>query len=216
MSAPPSRGKMLHDQLLRNLRALQRGFTAPKRVRPVLWDVTSSGTFVNDMNLDIFLARATDIVLESGRLYRWEDTVVYEFRNPGNQRLRILSAGEEPTRHAANILCNLFAVGVQTENGARQSPVPARLAGALLADEDLCQALPAINTYARRALFDEDFVLRGPGWHPDQRILIHGPCIVPACLPAVPDAPRSADRLPPAIRRPLGESCWASGADLRT
>jgi hypothetical protein len=115
MSTPPSRGKTLQEQLLRNLRALQRGFTAPKRVRPVLWDVTSSGTFVNDMNLDIFLARATEIVLESGRVYRWEDTVVYEFRNPGNQRLRVLSAGEEPARHAANILCNLFAVGVQTE-----------------------------------------------------------------------------------------------------
>src|SRR5947209_12272497 len=103
MAVAPSRGKMLHDQLLRNLRALQRGFTAPKRVRPVIWDVTSSGTFVNDMNLDLFLARATEIVLESGRVYRWEDTVVYEFRNLANQRLRLLSAAEEPARPAASI-----------------------------------------------------------------------------------------------------------------
>src|SRR5262249_6014329 len=81
-------------------------------------------------------------------------------------------------------------------------------------------------TYARRAVYDEDFTLRGPGWHPAQGILVHGPDIAPAGLPPAGSSPAEAPsvaqvpaaasigRLPPCLKRLLQDFCWASEADL--
>ena len=82
MNDSPSWGKILQHTLQENLRAFQRGFTGSTRVRPIIWDVTADGTFVNGNDLDTFLARATDIVRESGRVYAFENTIVFEFRKP--------------------------------------------------------------------------------------------------------------------------------------
>ena len=214
MNDSPSWGKILQHTLQENLRAFQRGFTGSTRVRPIIWDVTADGTFVNGNDLDTFLARATDIVRESGRVYAFENTIVFEFRKPPNQRLTILGTGDGPMRHAASILANLFVVAVLTETGPKQTVVPTKLAGALLVDEDLGQAIPRIRTYSPRALFDENFDLRGPGWHAEQGLLIHGTEIVAALLGPVPHTVRSLDRLPPYLRRLLQDFCWASDADL--
>jgi hypothetical protein len=89
MSASPSRGKLLQDTLQANLRALRRGFPAGS-ARPVVWDVTPQGTCVNGMSLDHFLAQAGAILLGSGRLYRWEDTLVFDAHDPDGNRLRVV------------------------------------------------------------------------------------------------------------------------------
>src|SRR4051794_33247533 len=82
--------------------------------------------------------------------------------------------------HAASILANLVGIGVQGEEGASQSLMPATLVNALLANEDLWGSMPVIRTYALRPVFDGNYCLCGPGWHPEQGILVHGPDIDPA------------------------------------
>jgi hypothetical protein len=213
MPAPSSRGKS-HELALRDhLKAFQRGPT-PERERPVIWDVTSGGCLVNDLSTDSFLEQAGRVLVASGRVYRWEDTVVYEFGAPPDQRLLVLAAHGEPSKHAASYLTNVLSVGVRSENGTTESVLPAKLAGALLASEGVWQRLPAIRWYSRRAVFDADFTLCGPGWHPDQGILVHGTDIVPSELPPVVASGPSIDRLPPCTRRLLRDFCFATDADL--
>jgi hypothetical protein len=212
---------LLQETLHTQLRAIRRGFVVPDRQRLIVWDVTANGSLINGQDLDTFLAQAGQILVSSGRVYKWEDTLVFEFREGAAEGLLLLAVRGKPETNAASVLANLFCIGAESERGASQSLVPAKLVNALLADEGLWQKLPAITTYARRAVFDENFVLRGPGWHPGQGILVHGPDIVPADLPPVvpavlpPAAPAdSADRLPPYLRRLLREFCWAGAADL--
>ena len=215
MSVSPSRGKAILDTLQENLRALRRGFAHSDHERPVILDVTPNGQFVNGMTLDIFVARVAEIFRESGRVYQLEDSLVYEYREAASPRLQVLSIRGEAAANADAVLANSFTVGVQSEKGEMQGVAGPRLVGALLADETLCQNLPVIKVYAQRAVFDSDFRLCGPGWHPEQGILVHGPDIMPAQQPHVaPAGTSSIDRLPPFLRRLLQDFCWASESDL--
>jgi hypothetical protein len=226
MTNTTTRGKQLQDKLNARLHALQHGPAANERKRPVLWGVTGDGTLVGGRTLDSFLAEAGRILIESARVYRWENTVVYDFREPEDQHLLILSVRGKAEPQAASVLTNLFGVGFHGKEGPRESLVPPKLVSALLADEDLWQRLPLVKTYARRAVYDEDFTLCGPGWHPEQSILVHGPDITPAGLPpaglapaeppAVAQSPAAASihRLPSCLWRLLQDFCWAEAADL--
>jgi hypothetical protein len=213
MPNPASRGKMLQDQLLSRLRAFQHGPAAGAQ-RPIILGVSNNGVLVGGLTLDGFLAQARRVLLDSGRVFRWEDTIEYEFGRPPNRHLVPLSVHGKAEPHAAGVLSNLFGVGVPSEEGQTQSLVPAKLASALLADEELWLSLPALRSYARRAVYDEAFRLCGPGWHAAQGILVHGPDIVPAQLPPVSTGGRSIDRLPPFLKRLLQDFCFASDADL--
>jgi hypothetical protein len=215
MSHPLTRGEIVERILMDSLRALKRGFPEINRERPIIWGVTAKGTFVEGMTLDMFMARATELLRESGRVYRWRDTLVFEFHTPDRSRLDLIAAQGKPEPHAAAMLNNLFGVGVQSEEKTCQSPVPSNLASVVLLDEGLWGTLPAIQTYAHRAVFDLNFNLCGPGWHPEQGILVHGPDISPAEVsPVAPNSLRSVDRLPPYLKRLLKDFCWASDADL--
>jgi hypothetical protein len=214
MTAPASPGKIFEDHLRAHLRALRHGPGATGRARPILWGITGSGAFVGGMTLAAFLAQAGRILADSGRVYRWEDTIVFEFREPEDQQLLLLGARGKAQPHAASVLSNLFGVGVQGKDEATENLMPAKLVNALLADQDLWGRLPLIKTHARRAVFDEDFTLRGPGWHAGPGILVHGPDIVPAQLPPPPADGPGRDRLPPYLTRLFRDFCWASEADL--
>jgi hypothetical protein len=215
MTAPLSRGKLLQASLLSSLRDFERGAVVPDRERPIIWNVTSGGVLVGGQTLDGFLAQAGHILVDSGKVYRWEDSIVVEHREPSNQRLLLLCVQGRADPHAPGVLSNLFAVGVRGDEGASQSLTPGKLVNALLADEGLWARLPAIRTYSRRPVFDEDFALCGPGWHADRGILIHGPDVEPAVLPpADPAAARSIDRMLPLLRRLFHDFCFASDADL--
>src|SRR5262249_47181036 len=104
MTASASRGKLLQDIFLDNLRALQRGFTAAYRERPIIWNVSSTGTFVGGLTPGIVLAEAGRILRDSRKVYRWENSLVYEFGEQDNHRLRPLCVDGEPVAHAASTL----------------------------------------------------------------------------------------------------------------
>lgn len=210
-----SRGKRLWDTFHENLQAYRRGPVPGGATRPVLYGVTARGTFVGGMTLDAFLAQAGKVLLDSARVYRWEDTLCLEAQEPDDRRLLVLASRQRPEPHAASLLANLLCVGVQGEAGETQSLTPPGLVAALLADQGLWRRLPAIRTYARRPLFDAHFNLCGPGWNPDRGVLVHGPDIEPNCdLPPPREGSSALDRLPPGLRRLLGGFCWASDADL--
>jgi hypothetical protein len=238
MAALTSRGKLIWDTLLKNLRIIQNG---PRggRTRPIIWGVTPNGVFVDGMTLDAFLARAGNLIRSSERVYVWEDTLVYELRERGKEQLLLLGTRHRAEPGAAGVLANLFGVGVRGEERVAQSMVPPKLVGAVLADEDLWRRLPAIRYYSRRPLFDDDFKLCGPGWNAAQGILVHGPDVEPILAPApasggtpIPGstpgpaptpgltpapataAPAGLDRLPAYLGRLLRGFCWASEADL--
>jgi hypothetical protein len=214
MTALASRGKILQDMLRDNLRIFQLGPRAGHN-RPIIWGVTPNGVFVHGMTLDVFLARAADLIRAGGRVYAWEDTLVFEVREQGREQLLLLASRHKVEPGAPGVLANLFGVGVRGEDHVAESLVPPKLVSAVLADEDLWRRLPAIRHYARRPLFDEEFNLYGPGWNAAQGILVHGPDIEPALESpkTFPGAP-ALDRLPPCLGRLLRGFCWASDADL--
>ena len=210
-----SRGKIIWDKLRHSLRTFQLGPVSAGRSREVIWGVTARGTFVGGLTLDEFLARAGKVLRDSGRVYRWKDTLCLEAGDAEERRLLVLASQQKAEPCAAWHLSNLFCVGVQGEGNSSQSLVPPSLVGALLADHALWRQLPAICSYSRRPVFDDNFNLCAPGWNPRAGVLVHGAAIEP-CVDAVPYAPDAPalDRLPPLLRRLFGGFCWASDADL--
>jgi hypothetical protein len=213
MAAPASPGKTHWDKLRSHLGALRTG-ACDARERPTIWGVTPQGYCVGDKSPAAFLAEARRILRDSGQAYRWGNAVVYESRQADDPHLRTLSTQGCALPKASAHLSNLFTVGVKGEDSATQSAVPAGLAAVLLADEDLAPALPAIEHYARRPVFDKNFRLCGPGWHADGGILVHGDNVVPAELPPGVSGGRAVDRLPHFLRGLLREFSWRSDADL--
>ncbi len=74
--------------------------------------------------------------------------------------------------------------------------------------------LPRIQCYARRPIFNNEFVLLGPGWHPNSGVLVHGPTVEPVLRDAGDPARDPLDRLPPNLRMLLQNVCFWSAADL--
>jgi hypothetical protein len=95
-----------------------------------------------------------------------------------------------------------------TDKPAVQFPPPSKLAALVLCREPTLAALPQIQCYARRPVFDEDFVLHGPGYDPETGILVHGIDIEPAEL-----GDAAAGELPPHLNRLLQDFCFRSAAD---
>ncbi|MHB1426942.1 MAG: hypothetical protein ACYC3I_27625 [Gemmataceae bacterium] len=215
MPHPVSCGGSLWSTFLHNLRAYQHGPEASTQTRAILWDVTPHGHFVNGLSADSALARARNILVQSGRIYRWEDTLCYEVQEHGHEQLFVLGTRQKAQPGAAAVLSNIFCVGVRNEESSSQALPPVSFVNALLADELLWKQLPAIRHYGRRPVFDRNFILCGPGWHPDAAILVHGPDITPALPPLERlEGATVLDRLPPFTRTLLQEFCWRSEADL--
>jgi hypothetical protein len=201
--------------LLYHLHAYQHGQNAVQKEREVIWDVTPHGTFVNGLTGDTCLAQARKILLDSGQVYRWGDSLCFEVKESQHQQLLVLASRQKPEPGAAGMLANLFCVGVQTEDKTSQALPPAKLVNALLADQDLWRQAPHITHYARRSVFDTDFNLCGPGWHPNPGFLVHGPDITPIMPPSeLLAGAKPLDRLPPFTRTLLREFCWRGESDL--
>src|SRR5262249_13334831 len=158
-----------------HLRAYQHGPDLGGEARQIIWGVSATGTFVGGQTVDRTIATARKILLESGCVYRWENTICFQSRE--RERVLLLASRDKAEPNAASILTNLFCVGVQSDKSATQALPPANLVNSLLADQTLWLQLPEIRHHARRPVFTSDFELCGPGWHPEHGILVHGPDI---------------------------------------
>lgn len=209
-STDKSYGEDLADQLFHALAAME--FVPLEGVRdlPVIKGVTRGAGFIGLQ--ENVLMHLIGVLQESARVYLYGDQVVFETDriDGAGRRLVTLRSGNVVEPAAEYQLANVLVC----EHQRKQFPPPAWLVQTLLAAETLSPRLPRINAYAQRPLFDSNFVLRGPGWHADAGILIHGPVIEPTIF-MPPTATASAmSRLPIHLQTLLGGFCFRTDSDV--
>jgi len=161
------------------------------------------------------IAKLTDILLESGRVYLYEGRIVLDSRS-GIGKLEALSGDGTNIKVAASRLANIVICQRTNENTNKNTEfsVPVDILQVVICNDAAQEALPQITLYSRRPVFDADFLLRQSGWHKDVGYLIHGgridaevPCQVTRSGPLI-------DRLPPILRELLRDFCFRTEGDL--
>ncbi len=208
-----SRGSAMVRRL-RAAAALSRRALAPgARDLRVLGGLTPRCTF--NEPLENVLAEAARILVADGRIYVYGSDLVFEFEHRGRRRLVPLTADGVVHRSAAAILANLFVCElVAADKDPIQFPSPRAFVDILLSSSAVRAALPTIETYATRPVFDGEFNLLGPGWHAGPGVLVHGPDVEPENLPDPDFDLPPLDRLPPRTRELLMNFCFRDDADL--
>jgi hypothetical protein len=212
MSMDNSRGEQLCDDLFEALRELR---VDPTGDGPTLVEgVTSRGELIDGQTMGGFLHDAGEALSGSGRVYVMDGSVMFELLQEADRGLVQIATASHVETCAPALLTNVIAATTQSQRGEIQCPVPPKLVHALLVNELFRSRVPCIREYARRPLYDADFILRGPGWHAEPRILVHGQDIAPVMYDPPVDAVDPRDRLPPQVRALLADFCWATSADL--
>jgi len=159
--------------------------------------------------------QAEKFLVNSKRVYRYGNSVVMEVGEAEERKLVPLATDNQIATSAASCLANLFICEQDADHGETiQFPAPSKFVATLLHREPTIAALPVIKLYALRPVFDEDFQLRGPGWHGDVGILVHGLDIEPILPDDVdPDLP-AIERLPEHLHRLLADFCFKEDADV--
>ena len=161
---------------------------------------------------DNVLLRTIDILKKSGRVYAYGDDVVCEMGslNGEGQSLFHFRLGRQVEAGAECWLANVFTC----IDGPITFPPPRWFVRSLFTSDLLDGRLPRIRMYAARPVFDMDYQLCSPGWHPKSGVLVHGPHVEPV-FPAPADTGLPAlGRLPLHLRTFLGGFCFRSDADL--
>lgn len=210
-----SRGALLASRLRRGQQRSERAAQAGARSLPTLRGVTPTCQFLRPQ--ENVLAEAQNILVESGRLYRYGNAVVMEVGEASERRLVTIATDNRVEPCAASLLANVFICEMPptTDGGSPvQYPPPKGFVELLLNSEPTGRRLPAIRTYATRPVFDSCFAFCGNGWHAEQGILVHSASIEPVIhTPGAPQTP-VLERLPPHLRRMLNDFCFRSDADV--
>jgi hypothetical protein len=210
VAKPKTPGEELEGQLTQAIHQAQQAPAPGARQLPVLQSLSPKGGFT--VPQDNVLLQTAGYLAASGRVYVYGDSIMLEMEGLEGQgrRLAPLRRGARVEVGAEDLLANLFCC--QAEDA--QFPVPKWFTDVLLRCELLPPLLPRVRHYAKRSVFDEQFVLLGPGWHPGAGVLVHGPEVEPAVLEDVePDGP-AVERLPPHLRALLQGFCFRSDADV--
>jgi hypothetical protein len=131
-------------------------------------------------------------------------------RLEGGLHLAPLRTGSLVETGAEDLLANVLLS--QTDDN--QFPIRKWFACLLLRSELLLPRIPRIRHYATRPVFDGNFVLRGPGWHPDVGVLVHGSDIEPASFMPINTSLPAIERLPTHLRTLLHGFCFRADADV--
>ena len=204
-------GYELEEQFFEAIRDADRVLPSGARNLPVLIGLMPHGSFT--IPQESVLVRAADFLRGSGRVYIYGSTIVLEIRQADGDgsQLAPLRSGSAVEVGAEDFLANILVC----QYGDKQFAVPKWFADVLLRSELLVPILPHIRHYATRPVFDQHFVLRGPGWHPEVGILVHGPAIEPVTLDEQHDLTAPAvQRLPPHLQALLSGFCFSTDADV--
>jgi hypothetical protein len=204
-----SRGSSLAERLFAGIHDAEAAPLPGARDLPVLTGVGRAGEFL--VPQENVLVRATDILVQSGKVFLQGDAIVQEIdpHDGTGPRLIPLRTGGRVEVGAEDWLANLFIC----ELGRLQFSPPRALVDVLLRAETTVAWLPRVRVYARGPVFDENFVLQGPGWHPEVGILVHGPAIDPVPVTSDDTDGSALNRLPTHLRRLLQGFCFTSDAD---
>jgi hypothetical protein len=184
------------------------------RVIPVVWGLNASCT-ATDECLENILNEIGKILLDSGRIFVQGNSVVIEVGEGIEKHLAPLVIGGKIEPGAAALLANVFTCSYATKSSVKSFPPSNVIVSTSLLREPTRKTLPNIKLYANRPVFDEQFRFCGPGWRPEQGILVHGPAVeaqVPNWTPVNLKSP-VLERLPPHLRQLLQEFSFESDAD---
>jgi len=173
----------------------------------------------------VVLHELLDHLAQSGRVYAHQDDVL--LTDGRNTTFKLLAVDGRAEQKAGAKLANIVA-GVRYAPNQKTGEVeqwqfrlPESICDELFAMDRCTERLPIVDVYATHSVFDDNFRLREPGYHADERILVQGLKLVPnvAALPAVaPYAARTVaeaiERLPTHLRRVLKDFDWAGVVDL--
>lgn len=173
----------------------------------------------------VILNALLDNLAQSGRVYAHQDDVL--LTDHRNTSFNVLAIDGRATQKSGARLADIVAIvryKVDPKTGETEqweSCIPEAICDQLFASHRCNERLPVVDVYATHAVFDDNFRLRGPGYHADERILVQGLNLRPnvAALPAVaPQAARTVteaiDRLPTHLCRLLKDFDWAGVVDL--
>lgn len=207
-----SRGRALAERL--NL-AFQRARNAPApgvTALPILHGLTPKASSLAP--LENIRAQAAEILVQSGRCFRFHGDVVIEVDDGEDKSLVNLTTGGDVGRGAESLLANVFNCDVpRGEDGFEYFSPPSRFVADLLTSSAAMSVLPRINTYARRPIHGDDFELIGPGWNQERGVLIHGPDIDPVQLADCDLLAPFLERLPPRLRELISIFPFKEDAD---
>jgi hypothetical protein len=118
------------------------------------------------------------------------------------------------TRPAPALLANIVMCRVAREDAPPvEFALPPAALAALLNAAEVRSRLPRVELYARRPVYSPAYTLLGPGYHPAERVLVHGPAVEPDISP-LPTGDTAFARLPRHLRTLLSGFCFATTADL--
>jgi hypothetical protein len=208
----PTRGQDLVRRLRDGRRRAEGSLKPGARDLPVLSGVSPNCLFARPM--ENVLVDAGQILVESQQVFSYGDGIYQEVCERRCRSLMPLARGGEIEHSASSQVSNLMVCSqAAREGGVLQFAPPQRLLALVFGRAPFRQQLPVIRTYATRPVFDRDYHLLAPGWHPGPGVLVHGPAIDPI-LPPEPDPGLSIrDRLPPHLRTLLNGFCFREAAD---
>jgi hypothetical protein len=205
----PTPGAVLEQQLVQALHDAERALLPGCRDLAILCGLSRQGDFV--VPQENVLVQAGDILVRNAQVYTYANSVVMQRGEATAPDVSLVPLRRDMRVEAygRGLLANLLVC----QNGENQFPPPKWFLEVLLHAEPVLARLPRIRHQARRPIFDSDFVLRGPGWHPDAGLLVLGPAVEPI-LDNTPDTNLPViERLPPHLHKLLGEFCFCSDAD---
>src|SRR5262249_21522742 len=123
MSKKWSAGKALQERLLDSLRIIARGLVPGGRNRPIITGVTNDGKLVDGMTMGQYKAQGRKILLDSGDVYRWVSSLLFDFESAGDRQLLPLATPAKAEPGAPSLLSNLFSAGVSNDDGGTESLV---------------------------------------------------------------------------------------------
>ncbi len=169
-------------------------------------------------SFDSALAELTSVLQEAKTFFHFDGDIVAERGNGPDGRLVTLAGADSIEAIAGSILSNYVIcelAGKSEDDIPRQFPIPRKLIDSLLHRDATRLALPQIDAYYRRPVFDTDFCLRGNGYHEDIATLVHAIDVNVEPLGDIPNPSLAVrERLPPHIRRLLQDYCLKTDADL--
>jgi len=192
-------------------RELRQAPRAGARDLPRLIGLNPNGSA--SVPIENLYADATRILADTGKVFVYGDNVALEIGTSDTLSLQRLTTGCDVGPTASALLANYMTCETSSESPT-YFPPPSKFVATLLVRGPTREALPRIVTYARRPVYDENFVLRGPGYDVEQGILVHGLDIEPV-LPFEIDVGRPIlERLPTRIRTLLGGFYFREAADV--
>src|SRR3954452_17914290 len=121
MSVVTKPAKSLAGKLFAGLAAFSLGPAALDANREIIMGVTPQGVFVDGMTAQHFIAKATKISKDSGRVYRWGNSICFDRIGDQGRELVTLSIDHHAEPTAAHQLANLFHIGVVQKSEVSQS-----------------------------------------------------------------------------------------------